>query len=99
MPLKLNGHEVPWTGLSLVVGGIFWLAGLSFTVAANADKLAKLSTHEIGDTERLIRVEEREAAIESDVREVKREVEAIRKAQNDSQKTLALILAEVKKDE
>jgi hypothetical protein len=99
MPLKLNGYEVPWTGLSLVVGGIFWLAGLSFTVAANSDELAKLSTHEVDDTERLIRIEEREAAVEEDVKEVKQEVAAIRQAQTDAQKTLALILAEVKKDE
>jgi hypothetical protein len=84
MPLKINGHAIPWTGVTTVCIAIFWLAGLSFQVKANGDEI-----REQADTkERLAAIEEIEEATKEDVKEVKEE-------QKEQRKILVQILQKV----
>jgi hypothetical protein len=84
MPLRINGHEIPWTGLTSVCVGIFWLAGLSFQVASNADEIDKQQE----TRERLVRIEERQESVKEDIKEIK-------ESQKDTKDTLKIILTEV----
>jgi hypothetical protein len=39
MGLKINGITITWPTVISVFGGIFWVAGLSFQVAANTNDI------------------------------------------------------------
>jgi len=69
VPLKINGTSIPWGFLSTVVIAIFWLAGLSFQVAANGEDIQKQE----GTAERLAKIETTLEANKEDVDEIKEE--------------------------
>jgi len=69
MPFKINGTSIPWGFISTVVIAIFWLAGLSFQVAANGEDIEK----QVDTAERLAKIETTLEANKEDVREIKEE--------------------------
>jgi hypothetical protein len=71
MPLKINGYALPIKDIITVGAAVFWLAGLSFQVNANGEKI-----EEQQDTkERLVRIEERQENFKEDIQEIKKEQE------------------------
>ena len=53
MPLKINGHNVPYSTATTAVLALSWLIGLSYQVIANDEHI-----EELADTgERLARIE------------------------------------------
>lgn len=87
MPLRINGHQLPWSIVTSAIVFTFWLGGLSFAVKANTDEIEKSSSTD----ERLARIEEKQESFKEDVAEIK-----------DEQKThsalLVQVLTEVRKD-
>ncbi len=75
MPLKINGTTVPWSAVTSVVVAIVWLAGLSFQVNANAEKLEKQAT----TSERLVSLETDRESTKEDIREIKEAIKEVLK--------------------
>ena len=67
--MKINGYTIPLREVSYIVIATFWLAGLSFQTASNAEDIEKLSP----TNERLARIEATNEATQDDVKEVKEE--------------------------
>jgi len=67
--MKINGYTIPLREVSYIVIAAFWLAGLSFQGASNAEDIEKLSP----TNERLARIEEKLEHAEEDVKEIKDE--------------------------
>ncbi|KKK96168.1 hypothetical protein LCGC14_2665450 [marine sediment metagenome] len=82
--MKINGYTIPLREVSYIVIATFWLAGLSFQGASNAEDIEKLSP----TNERLARIEATQEATQGDVKEVKEE-------QGEQRKLLIKILEKV----
>lgn len=84
MPLKINGHAIPWSAITGTCIAIFWLAGLSFQVKANGDEIKKQEETK----ERLVRIEEKQEHAKEDTKDLKDE-------QAEQRKLLVKILEKV----
>ena len=73
MALQINGSSVPWSAVTSAVIAIVWLAGLSFQVNANAEKLEKQAT----TSERLVSLETDRESTKEDIREIKEAIKAV----------------------
>ena len=92
MPIKINGTNVPLRAVGFTVIGIFWLAGLSFQVAANNDEIA---AHVPEDRAVTTEMKERLATIEANQVENKEEHKEIKEAQKAQDEKLDRILQAV----
>ena len=92
MPIKINGTTIPLKAIGFIIIGIFWLAGLSFQVAANNDKIAE---HVPADRAVTMEVKERLATIEANQVENKEEHKEIKEAQKEQDEKLDRILQAV----
>ncbi len=68
---KINGYALPVKDIITIGAAVFWLAGLSFQVNANGDKIQEQAETK----ERLVRIEERVENTREDIREIKTEQE------------------------
>ena len=84
MPLRINGHELPWSAVTGACIAIFWLAGLSFQVKANGDEIKKQEATK----ERLVRIETTQESVKKTQSEIKEE-------QAENRKILIKILEKV----
>jgi len=94
VPLRINGTQISWSSIAIVVPAIFWLATLSFQVNANGDEIQKQAETK----ERLVRLEEQRENVADDISDIKATQKTTSEAVTANKLTLALILAEVKKE-
>jgi len=92
MPLKINGTTIPLRAVGFAAVGIFWLAGLSFQVAANNSSIA---THVPADRVEGTEVKERLATIEANQTANKEDIKEIKAAQQAHDEKLDRILKAV----
>ena len=92
MPLKVNGHTVPYSAVGGVVIALSWLIGLSYQVGANDTAIEK---HVPEDQQVTTEVKERLATIEANQTSNKEDIEEIKDAQKEQSKMLDRILQAV----
>jgi cell division protein FtsB len=71
--MKINGFEIPAFLLIPSIAVIFWLGGLSFSVADNSQEIEKHSSQEAHTeaSKKLVQIEARQEKIEEDIEELK----------------------------
>jgi len=95
MPIKINGYALPIKDMVTIGIAIFWMASLSFQVKANGDEIQKQSETK----ERLVRLEEQRETVADDISDIKSAQQATQTTVNEIKVAVAVILAEIKKDD
>lgn len=73
MPVKINGFQLPNYLVIPIVGAIFWLGGLTYTVADTKDELKKHAEEDshVQTGRTLERIETKQEVFREDISEIK----------------------------